>query len=163
VDRLGDLAGWQPEVADLVRAAGDKLTRQAVRRLAFGRDVSPRVVDFLLELVAATPVRELVRYVATVGAHHRYDALHELKRAHVLIIAGGGDAILPFSHSERIAEVLSEAQLVRIEDTGNVPQLEAPEVVNSYLIDLLQRSCGVDGAAGDHESTLSKRLRRWFS
>src|SRR5439155_18589522 len=47
---VGGLAGWQPGLVEFVRAAGGQLTRQAVRRLAFGsRTVHPRLVDFMLE------------------------------------------------------------------------------------------------------------------
>jgi pimeloyl-ACP methyl ester carboxylesterase len=145
---VGGLAGWQPGLVEFVRAAGGQLTRQAVRRLAFGsRGVSPRLVDFMLEMLEVTPVRGLVNFVDTLGSHNRYAALAGLKHAHVLVIGGDADRLTPFSHAERIVAELPDAELVRIRGAGHMVQLEQPELVNSHLIDLLQRCSGVDGAS----------------
>lgn len=144
--RIGGLAEWQPGLVEFVRAAGGQLTRQAVRRLAFGDSrVSPSVVDFLLRMLDGTPVHELVKFIATIGEHHRYAALSGLKHTHVLVIGGDSDVITPFAHSERIAAELPDAELVRAHRAGHMVQLEQHEVVNSHLIDLLQRASGVDG------------------
>ncbi|WP_020668372.1 alpha/beta fold hydrolase [Amycolatopsis nigrescens] len=143
---VGGLAGWQPGLVEFVRAAGGQLTRQAVRRLAFGdRDVSSRLVDFMLEMLAVTPVRGLVNFIDTLGSHNRYAALAGLKYAHVLVIGADSDRITPFSHAERMAAELPDAELVRVRHAGHMVQLEQPELVNSHLIDLLQRCGGVDG------------------
>jgi pimeloyl-ACP methyl ester carboxylesterase len=143
---VGGLAGWQPGLVEFVRAAGGQLTRQAVRRLAFGsRDVSPGLVDFMLEMLEVTPVRGLVNFVDTLGSHNRYAALAGLKHAHVLVVGGDADRFTPFSHAERIAAELPDAELVRVRGAGHMVLLEQPELVNSHLIDLVQRCCGVDG------------------
>lgn len=144
---VGGLAGWQPGFVEFVRAAGGQLTRQAVRRLAFGsRDVSPELVDFVIEMLQVTSVRGLVNFIATLGSHNRYAALAGLKHAHVLVIGGESDRFTPFWHAERIAAELPDAELVGIRGAGHMVQLEQPELVNSHLIDLVQRCCGVDGA-----------------
>ncbi|MBB4686409.1 alpha/beta fold hydrolase [Amycolatopsis jiangsuensis] len=143
---VGELAGWQPGLVEFVRAAGGQLTRQATRRLAFGsRDVSPRLVDFMLEMLAVTPVRGLVNFVDTLGNHNRYAALAGLKHAQILVIGGDSDRFTPFAHAERIAAELPDAELVRVRGAGHMVQLEQPELVNSHLIDLLQR-CGGSAA-----------------
>ncbi|MFD8496113.1 alpha/beta fold hydrolase [Amycolatopsis sp. NPDC059657] len=152
---VGGLAGWQPGLVEFVRAAGGQLTRQAVRRLAFGsRDVSSRLVDFMLEMLDVTPVRGLVNFVDTLGSHNRYAALAGLKHAHVLVVGGDSDRFTPFSHAERIASELPDAELVRVRGAGHMVQLEQPELVNSHLIDLLQRCAGVDGETSSQ--------RTWF-
>lgn len=162
VGGIGGLAEWQPEVVEFVRAASGQLTRQAVRRLAFGGKVSPSVVRFLLEQLDGTPVRELVKFVGTINSHDAYAALPGLKHAQVLVIAGGADQILPFSHSERIVADLPDAELVRLEGVGHVPHLEQPDVVTSYLIDLLQRCGEVEGGGGPLDESVRSLLRRWF-
>ncbi|RJQ76976.1 alpha/beta hydrolase [Amycolatopsis panacis] len=143
---VGELAGWQPGLVEFVRAAGGQLTRQATRRLAFGsRDVSPRLVDFMLEMLGVTSVRGLLNFVDTLGSHNRYAALAGLKHAQVLVIGGDSDRFTPFSHAERIAAELPDAELVRVRGAGHMVLLEQPELVNSHLIDLLQR-CGGSAA-----------------
>ncbi|WP_200834309.1 alpha/beta fold hydrolase [Amycolatopsis alkalitolerans] len=155
---VGELAGWQPGLVEFVRAAGGQLTRPAVRRLAFGsRDVHPKVVDFLLEMLAVTPVRGLVNYIDTLGSHNRYAALAGLKHAHVLVVGGDADRLTPYSHAERIAAELPDAELARVRGAGHMVQLEQPELVNSHLIDLLQKCAGVD------EMTSSQRIWRWLT
>ncbi|PRX44000.1 pimeloyl-ACP methyl ester carboxylesterase [Prauserella shujinwangii] len=143
---VGELAGWQPGLVEFVRAAGGQLTREAVRRLAFGsRDVSPRLVDFMQEMLAVTPVRQLVDFVDTLGSHNRYAALAGLKHAHVLVVGADADRFTPFSHAERMAAELPDAELVRVRGAGHLVQLEQPELVNSHIIDLVQACSGVDG------------------
>lgn len=140
---VGGLAGWQPGMVEFVRAAGGQLTRQAVRRLAFGsRDVEPALVDFMLEMLKVSSVRQLLNFVDTLGSHNRYAALAGLKHARVLVIGGDADRFTPFSHAERIAAELPDAELVRVRGAGHMVQLEQPELVNSHLIDLLQFCAG---------------------
>lgn len=154
---VGGLAGWQPGLVELARAAGGQLTRQAVRWLAFGpRPVPAAMVDFMMEMLAVTPVRGLVNFVDTLGSHNRYAALAGLKHAHVLVIGGDTDRFTPFSHAERIAAELPDAELARIRGAGHMVQLEQPELVNSHLIDLLQRCAGVDATDS------GRRLWRWL-
>lgn len=155
---VGGLAGWQPGLVEFVRAAGGQLTRPAVRRLAFGsRDVPPKVVDFLLEMLAVTPVRGLVDFIDTLGSHNRYAALAGLKHAHVLVIGGDADRLTPYTHTERIAAELPDAELARVRGAGHMVQLEQPELVNSHLIDLVQRCAGVDTMSS------SRRIWRWLN
>jgi pimeloyl-ACP methyl ester carboxylesterase len=143
---VGELVEWQPGLVEFVRAAGGQLTRQAVRRLAFGdRKVSPRLVDFMLEMLRVTPVRGLVDFVDTLGSHNRYAALAGLKHSHVLVVGGDADRFTPFSHAERIAAELPDAELVRVRGAGHMVQLEQAELVDSHLIDLLQVCIGIDG------------------
>ncbi|GHF88249.1 alpha/beta hydrolase [Amycolatopsis bartoniae] len=154
---VGGLAGWQPGLVEFVRAAGGQLTRPAVRRLSFGsRDVPSEVVDFLLEMLAVTPVRGLVNFVDTLGSHNRYAALAGLKHAHVLVLGGDADRFTPYSHAERIAAELPDAELARVRGAGHMVQLEQPELVNSHVIDLLQKCAGVE------EAPSARRLWRWL-
>ncbi|HWD04188.1 MAG TPA: alpha/beta hydrolase [Amycolatopsis sp.] len=144
---VGNLAGWQPGLVEFVRAAGGQLERRAVRRLAFGsRDVSPRLVDFAVQLLSVSPVRGLVNFVDTLGSHNRYAALAGLKHAEVLVIGGDSDRLTPFAHAERIAAELPDAELVRVPGAGHLVQLEQPELVTGHLIDLLRR-CSGDAAS----------------
>ncbi|SFQ25733.1 Pimeloyl-ACP methyl ester carboxylesterase [Amycolatopsis arida] len=159
---VGGLAGWQPGLVEFVRAAGGQLTRGAVRRLAFGgRDVSPALVDFMQEMLATTKVRQLVSFVDTLGSHNRYAALAGLKHTSVLVVGAAHDRLTPFAHAERIAAELPDAELVRVRGAGHMVQLEQPELVNSALIDLLQRCAGVDGARRVPWSGEGWRRRGW--
>ena len=137
---LGRLADWQPGLVEFVRAAGGGLTRRAVRTLAFGdKDVSSRLVGFMMEMLNGNPVRVLADFIDTIGTHNRYAALAGLKHAHVLVLSGDADRMTQFSHAERIAFELPDAELVRVRGAGHMVMLEEPQLVNDHLVMLLQQ------------------------
>lgn len=143
---LGRLADWQPGLVELARAAGGQLTRRAVRSLAFGsRDVAPERVDFLLELLNATPVRVLADFIDTLGTHNRYAALAGLRHTHVLVLSGDADRLTAFSHAERMAAELPDADLVRVRGAGHMVMFEQPQLVDDHLVRLAQRCVRGEG------------------
>jgi pimeloyl-ACP methyl ester carboxylesterase len=150
---LGRLADWQPGMVELIRAAGGGLTRRAVRSLAFGsRDVSPAMVDFVMDMLDVTPVRVLADFIDTLNTHNRYAALAGLKHAHVLVVSGDADRMTQFSHAERIAVELPDAELVRIRGAGHMAMLEQPQLINDHLVMLLQQCA----------SSAPPSRRRWW-
>jgi pimeloyl-ACP methyl ester carboxylesterase len=137
---VGRLAGWRPGLVEFIRAAGGGITRRATRSFAFGhRNVSPSLVDFLVEMLAVTPVSVLADFVDTFGTHNRYAALAGLKHAHVLVMSGDEDLIIPFPHAERIAAELPDGELVRARGAGHMVMLEQPDLVNDRLTMLMQQ------------------------
>ncbi|MBK1783983.1 alpha/beta fold hydrolase [Prauserella cavernicola] len=153
---VGELAGWQPGLVEFVRAAGGQLTRHAVRRLAFGRrDVDSKLVDFMLDMLGVSPVRQLVNFVDTLGSHNRYAALAGLQHTSVLVVGGDADRLTPYSHAERMAAELPDAQLVRIRGAGHMVHLEQPDLVNSHVMELLRHCDGVG------RQPLLRKIRWW--
>lgn len=137
---LGKLADWRPGMVEFVRAAGGQVTRRAVRALAFGdKDVDPALVDLTVEMIDANPVRVLADFIDTLGTHNRYAALAGLKHTHVLVLSGDADRMTQFSHAERIAFELPDAELVRAPGAGHMVMLEQPQLVNDHLVMLLQQ------------------------
>ena len=138
---IGRVADWQPGLVELVRAAGGQLTRGAVRTVGFGsRDVSPKLVDFLVDMLNVTPVRVLADFIDTLGSHNRYAALAGLRECRVLVLSGDEDWMTPWSHAERIAAELPDSTLVRVRGAGHLVMLEQPEVVTGHL-EVLLREC----------------------
>ncbi|MET0132761.1 MAG: alpha/beta hydrolase [Kibdelosporangium sp.] len=149
---VGQLAEWQPGLVELVRAAGGQLTRRAVRLLAFGsRSVSPRIVDFMMDMLDVTPVRVLADFIETLGSHNRYAALAGLQHCYVLVLSGDRDRMTPYSHAERIASELPDSKLVRVRGAGHMVIMEQPDLVNLHLVELV-RQCAQGRGAG----------RRWW-
>jgi pimeloyl-ACP methyl ester carboxylesterase len=137
---LGKLADWRPGMVEFVRAAGGQVTRRAVRSLAFGdKDVDPALVDLTVEMIDVNPVRVLADFIDTLGTHNRYAALAGLKHTHVLVLSGDTDRMTQFSHAERIAFELPDAELVRAPGAGHMVMLEQPQLVNDHLVMLLQQ------------------------
>lgn len=137
---VGRLARWQPGFVELVRAAGDGVTRRLARQLSFGpAEVSPSLVRFMTEMLAVTPVSALTEFLPTLGSHNRYGALVGLRDTETLVLSGDADRLLPFEHAERIAGSLPDAELVRVAGAGHMVMLEQPDPVNAYLTGLVQR------------------------
>jgi pimeloyl-ACP methyl ester carboxylesterase len=137
---VGEVASWQPEIVDWIRTAGGGLTRQGVRRLAFGnRAVPASLIDFMVEMLAVTPVPVLTDFVPTLGTHDRYAALAGLRHCETLVIAGDRDRITPYQHSERMAVELPDAVLLRVFGAGHMVMLEEPELVTEELIGFVRR------------------------
>ncbi|UVS82111.1 acetoin dehydrogenase E2 subunit dihydrolipoyllysine-residue acetyltransferase [Actinokineospora sp. UTMC 2448] len=141
---LGRFADWQPGLVELIRAAGGQLTRAGVRTIGFGsREVSPRLVDFMVAMLDVTPVRVLADFVDTLGSHNRYAALAGLRECRVLVLGGDEDWMTPWSHAERIAEELPHSTLVRVRGAGHLVMLERPDVVTGHLAVLLRDCAGI--------------------
>jgi pimeloyl-ACP methyl ester carboxylesterase len=138
---LGQFADWQPDLVDRVRTAGNAITRQGVRRLAFGdRSVPSSLVDFMVKMLGVTPVGVLTSFLNTLGTHDRFAALAGLRHCAVLVLGGEADQLTPFAHSERIAAELPDARLVRAPGAGHMVMLEQRELVTGEL-DRLLREC----------------------
>ena len=148
---LGGFAAWQPELVEWIRSAGGGLTRQGVRRLAFGdRSVPAGLVDFMVRMLDVTSVPVLTNFLPTLGTHDRYAALAGLRHCEVLVVSGDEDRLTPYSHAERIAAELPNATLVRAPGAGHMVMLEQPDLVTGELVALLRSSVGG-----------RKPLRRW--
>ncbi|OLT47674.1 hypothetical protein BJF85_14770 [Saccharomonospora sp. CUA-673] len=138
---VGELAGWQPGIVEFVRAASGQLARTAVRRLAFGKnDVPSEVVSFMQEMLGVSTVRQLASFADTFGTHDRYAALAGLAHVHTLVVGGDADRITPYAHTERIADGLPDATVLRLPEAGHMVQLERPDEVNAAVLELV-RSC----------------------
>jgi pimeloyl-ACP methyl ester carboxylesterase len=156
---VGGFASWQPELVEWIRSAGGGLTRQGVRRLAFGdRSVSTELVDFMVRMLNVTSVPVLTNFLTALGTHNRYAALAGLRHCEVLVLSGDEDRLTPFSHAERIATELPNATLVRAADAGHMVMLEQPDLVNGELRTLLRDCAG--GRRGGVGRALRRRWRR---
>jgi pimeloyl-ACP methyl ester carboxylesterase len=148
---VGGIAAWQPELVAWIRSAGGGLTRQGVRRLAFGdRSVPSGLVDFMVRMLDVTSVPVLTNFLPTLGTHDRIAALAGLRHCEVLVLSGDEDRLTPFSHAERIAAELPNATVVRAPGAGHMVMLEQPDLVTGELVTLLRSSAGG-----------RKLLRRW--
>lgn len=143
------IASWQPSAVERGRTLGNHLLWGLIRRFAFS-DVttSPALVDLVDSMIGATPVEVMTHFLETLGAHDRYSALAGLRHVETLVLGADNDRMIPYQHSEAIAALLPDAELVRIPGAGHLAMLEAPEFVTAQLVGLLSR-CAV-------------RPRRWW-
>jgi len=130
---LATSIGKQAHVVEKGRRAGSDLAFLFTRRLAFGSDVGPALVDFVDRMLAATPMDVIAEFLPTFVYHHKLDALAALDDVETLVIVGDRDQVTPVEHSRDIALRLRHSRLVVVPATGHMVMLERPSLVNLHL------------------------------
>ncbi|EHM27302.1 putative hydrolase [Streptomyces sp. W007] len=132
--------GSQTELVEKGRRATADLFAGLIKRYSFGsRDVDPAVARFAERLIESTPIDVVAEFYPAFTEHDKSGALPAFRDVPVLILAGDKDLVTPSSHSEAIADVLPDAELVIVPDAGHLVMLEHPETVTDRLADLLVR------------------------
>ncbi|MEW2547512.1 alpha/beta hydrolase [Streptomyces sp. NPDC047002] len=133
--------GSQAGLVERGRRATADLYAGVVKRYSFGgQDVDPAVARFAERMIESTPIDVVAEFYPAFSAHDKVEALAVLADTPALVLAGTDDLITPSSHSEAIAEVLPDAELVLIEGAGHLVMLEHPDAVTGHLAGLLDRA-----------------------
>ncbi|WP_433549401.1 alpha/beta fold hydrolase [Streptomyces sp. CA-294286] len=132
--------GSQTELVERGRRATADLFAGVVKRYSFGsRDVDPAVARFAERLIEGTPIDVVAEFYPAFQDHDKTAALRIFAEVPVLVLAGVSDLVTPSSHSEAIAALLPDAELVVVPDAGHLVMLEHPELVSYRLAELLAR------------------------
>lgn len=126
------------------------------RALGFARqDVPGELVDYLDEMISATPVEVIAEFAPGLMSLDAGASLPALADIPTVVICGDSDRMTPPARSRYIAEALPRAELVVVEGTGHMAMMESPEVVSAALRRMLVRAATFAGLAGPQ-----KRARR---
>ncbi|MFI1564007.1 alpha/beta fold hydrolase [Streptomyces sp. NPDC020490] len=154
--------GQRVELVEKGRRATADLFAGVVKRYSFAsRDVDPAVARFAERMIEGTPIDVVAEYYPAFDDHDKTEALALFRDIPVLVLAGIGDLVTPSEHSEAIADLLPDSELVLVPDAGHLVMLEHPEVVTDRLADLLTRVGAVPAGAtvGGYGSTSSTARR----
>ena len=136
--------GQQVALVEKGRRAAADLFTGLVKRYSFAsRDVDPAVVRFAERMIESTPIDVVAEFYPAFNDHDKTTALARFADLPVLVLAGVQDLVTPSEHSEAIADLLPDAELVLVPDAGHLVMLEHPEVVTDRLADLLARTGAV--------------------
>ncbi|MGW2703433.1 alpha/beta fold hydrolase [Streptomyces sp. NPDC001340] len=140
--------GQQAELVEKGRRATADLFAGIIKRYSFAtRDVDPAVERFAERMIESTPIDVVAEFYPAFTDHDKTEALSCFRDVPVLVLAGVQDLVTPSEHSEAIADLLPEAELVLVPDAGHLVMLEHPEVVTDRLADLLTRAGAVPAGA----------------
>ncbi|ELP67079.1 alpha/beta fold hydrolase [Streptomyces turgidiscabies] len=140
--------GQQAEWVERGRRATADLFTGIIKRYSFAsRDVDPAVARFAERMIEGTPIDVVAEFYPAFTEHDKTEALAHFRDLPVLVLAGVGDLVTPSEHSEAIADLLPDAELVLVPDAGHLVMLEHPEVVTDRLADLLTRAGAVPAGA----------------
>ena len=125
------------------RRIGSDIAWLFTRRYSFGStDVSPALVEYVGELIAATSVEVIADFFPALTAHDKLAALEVLRSVETLILVGDKDLLTPMEHSEAMAAVLPDADLIVVDGAGHLAMMERPDLVNLLLQGFLRRASG---------------------
>ncbi|MFH9010623.1 alpha/beta fold hydrolase [Streptomyces sp. NPDC017943] len=140
--------GQRAELVEKGRRATADLFAGVIKRYSFAsRDVDPAVARFAERMIESTPIDVVAEYYPAFNDHDKTEALAHFADLPVLVLAGVRDLVTPSEHSEAIADLLPDAELVLVPDAGHLVMLEHPEVVTDRLADLLTRTGAVPAGA----------------
>ncbi|MFF3243521.1 alpha/beta fold hydrolase [Streptomyces sp. NPDC002870] len=148
--------GSQAELVERGRRATADLFAGLIKRYSFSsRDVDPAVARFAERMIEGTPIDVVAEFYPAFVEHDKAEALDIFREVPVLVLAGDKDLVTPSSHSEAIADMLPDSELVIVPDGGHLVMLEHPEAVTDRLADLLARVGAVPAPAnvGPYGST----------
>lgn len=154
--------GQRAELVERGRRATADLFTGIIKRYSFAtRDIDPSVARFAERMIENTPIDVVAEFYPAFTEHDKTEALAHLTGLPVLVLAGVDDLVTPSEHSEAIARLLPEAELVLVPDAGHLVMLEHPELVTDRLADLLVRAGAVPAGAtvGPYGSTSSSARR----
>ncbi|CQR62383.1 alpha/beta fold hydrolase [Streptomyces leeuwenhoekii] len=140
--------GQRAELVEKGRRATADLFAGIIKRYSFASgDVDPAVARFAERMIESTPIDVVAEYYPAFDDHDKTEALAHFAGLPVLVLAGIQDMVTPSEHSEAIAGLLPDAELVLVPDAGHLVMLEHPEVVTDRLADLLARAGAVPAGA----------------
>ena len=131
--------GRRAKLIERGRRAGSDISFLFTRRVAFGSDVGPALVEFVERMLSATPIEVMADFLPTFVDHDKLEALSALTGVESLVIVGDRDRITPPDHSRAIVERLPDAEFVVVPATGHMVMLERPSLVNLHLRTLCNR------------------------
>ncbi|OUD02976.1 alpha/beta fold hydrolase, partial [Streptomyces swartbergensis] len=140
--------GQRADLVEKGRRATADLFAGIIKRYSFAsRDVDPAIARFAERMIESTPIDVVAEYYPAFNDHDKTEALVHFAGMPVLVLAGVQDLVTPSEHSEAIADLLPDAELVLVPDAGHLVMLEHPEVVTDRLADLLTRTGAVPAGA----------------
>ncbi|MFI8088047.1 alpha/beta fold hydrolase [Streptomyces sp. NPDC086080] len=140
--------GQRAELVEKGRRATADLFAGIIKRYSFAsRDVDPAVARFAERMIEGTPIDVVAEYYPAFNDHDKTEALVHFAGRPLLVLAGIQDLVTPSEHSEAIADLLPDAELVLVPDAGHLVMLEHPEVVTDRLADLLVRAGAMPAGA----------------
>lgn len=122
---------------DLARKWGHALAGVITEQYAFGDDVPASYIDFMFEMLNATPFSVVADFYPAFAGLDKFDHVEVLGRVPTAIICGTHDKITGLGHSRKLHSRIPGSSLLECEGAGHMVILERHDEVNAELDDLL--------------------------
>jgi len=125
------------QLVDGIRRLGATVATVATDRYAFGGEVPAGYVEFVDEMLSATPfevVADFFPHFASLDKFHTVEALGEIPTS---VICGTRDKLTSIGHSRKLHERIPGSRLLECDGAGHMVTFERHELVNAELDQLI--------------------------
>ncbi len=130
-----------PELVEKGRKAGSDIGYVVTRRMAFGSPDAPvSWVEFVSEMLGRTPLEVVADFYPAFAELDEYEAFETLRPLPTAVICGIDDMITPIEHTDRIIQLLPDAESHRLDRCGHLGIIERHSEFNQVLDRLIARS-----------------------
>lgn len=132
-------ANKRAQLLEQGRRAGSDVAFLLTRRLSYGGNPPPSLVEFMERMVTGTSVEVMTEFFDTFLTHDKLEALKVLDTVQTSIVCGDKDMLTPVKNSHQMADALPSAELLVVPGAGHMVMLERPAVVNGACRRLFTR------------------------
>jgi pimeloyl-ACP methyl ester carboxylesterase len=130
-----------PELVEKGRKAGSDIGYVVTRRMAFGSADPPVAwIEFVSEMLGRTPLEVVADFYPAFAELDEYAAFEVLRQLPTAVVCGIDDVITPIEHTDRIIQLLPEAESHRLDQCGHLGIIERHSEFNQVLDRLIARS-----------------------
>lgn len=122
---------------DGLRRAGSAVATVATDRFAFGGPVPKGYVEFVDEMLAATPFEVVGDFFPNFASLDKFHTVAALGAVPVAIICGTADRLTSVGHSRKLQSRIPGSRLLECEGAGHMVIMERHELVNAELDQLI--------------------------
>lgn len=125
------------KVVDSVRRLGGAIAAVATDRYAFGDEVPQGYVEFVDEMLSATPFEVVAEFFPHFSGLDKFDCVEVLGKVPTSIICGTADKLTSIGHSRKLHSRIPGSRLLECEGAGHMVLLERHDHVNAELDQLI--------------------------
>jgi pimeloyl-ACP methyl ester carboxylesterase len=129
-----------PELVAEGRRAGSDLGYVVTKRMSFGSDVPVSYVEFVTEMIAKMPLEVIADYYSAFADVNEYEALTALRKLPLAVVGGTEDMVTSIEHTERMVELLPDAEATLLPACGHLGMIEHHDACNAVLDRLVDRA-----------------------
>jgi pimeloyl-ACP methyl ester carboxylesterase len=125
---------------DRVRGYGRDIATVLTDNYAFGTPVPASYVEFVHEMLDATPFSVVADFFPAFAGLDKWTHLEPFARVPTAIICGTGDKVTGVAHSRKLHSRIAGSDLLECADAGHLVILESHDQVGPELDDLVSRA-----------------------
>lgn len=122
---------------DSLRRVGAAFGAVATDRFAFGEEVPRGYVEFVDEMLSATPFEVVADFFPHFSGLDKFDFVEVLGAVPTSVICGTADKLTSIGHSRKLSARIPGSRLLECEGAGHMVIMERHELVNAELDQLI--------------------------